>query len=181
MSHRDFTYQDVAEAFVYEPEEGRLWRREPDGSLREVSLAWESNERGFVNATACFRYQKITATHICFMLQMGRWPTLGMIIDHRDGNRRNNKWSNLREGTQQQNLMNRCEYRLNEEGLERGVQRHRNRYQVKLTLGGKPTYLGCYAKDEANAVARKARLASQGEWSFEASRPADHDYAMFGG
>src|SRR6516165_7691762 len=103
MSHREYTYQDVAEAFVYEPGEGRLWRREPDESLREVSLAWESNERGFVNATACFRYRKITATHICFMLQMGRWPTLGMIIDHRDGNRRNNKWSNLREGTQQQN------------------------------------------------------------------------------
>ena len=120
-------------------------------------------------------------THIMFMLMERRWPTPGKVMDHRDGRRDNCKWSNLRELTQRQSNMNRRGW-ANEEGLERGVYRHRNRYRVSFTIHGQCKSFGYYvSKDDANALARSIRESIQGEYSAEASRPPNHDYSMFGG
>ena len=106
MSHRDFTYEQIAEAFEYDPEEGLLWRRRVD-KLTEVSLVYESNARGLKTAAAQLLGQLITVTHIMFTLMERRWPTPGKVMDHRDGRRDNCEWSNLRELTQRQSNMNR--------------------------------------------------------------------------
>ena len=107
MSHRDFTYEQIAEASEYDPGEGLLWRRRLNGVLTEVSLVYKSNARGLKTAAAQLLGQLITVTHIMFMLMERRWPTPGKVMDHRDGRRDNCKWSNLRELTQRQSNMNR--------------------------------------------------------------------------
>jgi len=38
MSHRDFTYEQIAEASEYDPGEGLLWRRRLNGVLTEVCV-----------------------------------------------------------------------------------------------------------------------------------------------
>ena len=179
--YKDFTFEQIAEAFEYDPEEGLLWRRRPDGVLTEVSLVYESNARGLKTASAQLLGQPLTVTHIMFMLMERRWPRPGKVMDHRDGRRDNCKWSNLRESTQRQSNMNRRGW-ANEEGLERGVYRHRNRYRVSFTIHGQCKSFGYYvSKDDANALARSIRESIQGEYSAEASRPPNHDYSMFGG
>jgi hypothetical protein len=182
MSHRDFTYEQIAEAFEYDPEEGTLWRKGEDG-LTEVSLVWESTDYNLQPAKAWFRAeQQIVVTHIIFMLMTGRWPERGMYMDHKDRDRRNCKWDNLCESTPRQSNINRRGWSANDEGLERGVYRHYNRYVVRFTIQGKTTYFGGYDnKHEANALARSIRESIQGEYSAESSRPPNHDYAMSGG
>ena len=136
---------------------------------------YESNARGLKTAAAQLLGQLITVTHIMFMLMERRSPTPGKVMDHRDGRRDNCKWSNLRESTQRQSNMNRRGW-ANEEGLERGVYRHRNRYRVSFTIHGQCKSFGYYvSKDDANALARSIRESIesiQGEYFAEASRAA---------
>ena len=47
--YEDFTFEQIAKAFEYDPEEGLLWRRRLNGVLTEVSLVYKSNARGSQN------------------------------------------------------------------------------------------------------------------------------------
>ena len=182
MDHREYTFQDIAEAFEYEPEEGLLWRKEPDGSLREVSLVHECNKERFRTAAPEFRGERIQATHIIWMLMKRRWPEPGMVMDHKDRNRRNCRWSNLRELTVGQSNMNRRRWGNSEEGLERGVRRQGNRYAVQISIHGTTKRFASYInKHDANALARSIRESLYSEWRPEANEPPNHDYAMSGG
>jgi hypothetical protein len=174
-NHRKFTYEQIAATFVYDPEEGQLSRRLIRGRVRELTMAREDRDGFTAPAQVGFRGYLITCTHIAFMLMRHRWPSPDHVIDHRDGNQLNCRWANLREATPSQSMMNR-EYlgrpgQDDSEGLERGVRRVGNRYEVRQFVEGKQVRLGSFAtKDEANAVARKARAELQRKWSIEASR-----------
>lgn len=74
----------------------------------------------------------------------GDWPS---IIDHINGVPTDNRISNLREATASQNNANRrsrCSF-------GRGVQRNKtgNRYEAKIKIGGKLTYIGSADTPEA--------------------------------
>jgi hypothetical protein len=178
MSHRNFTYEQIAAEFSYLSHTGQLFRRLADGGLRELKMVRErTGDRAgsFTTAQAEFRGHNIRATHIAFLLMRRRWPLLGMIIDHRNGNVFNCRWTNLREGTKRQNQFNKEELPRpslrDTSGLERGVYQEGNRYVVQLRVEGRSVYFGIYpTKEEANAVATAKRAELHGEWSFEASR-----------
>jgi len=77
------------------------------------------------------------------------------IIDHRDGNKKNNKIGNLRNITQQQNLFN--------NHLAKGYTFHKEtgKYQAQIQLDGKQNYLGEYDTPEE---AREAYLEAKKEY-----------------
>jgi hypothetical protein len=173
-NHRKFTYEQIAATFVYDPEEGQLSRRLIRGRVRELTMAREDRDGFTAPAQVGFRGYLITCTHIAFMLMRHRWPSPDHVIDRRDGNQLNGRWVNLREATPSQSMMNREDLGRRQddsEGLERGVRRVGNRYEVRQSVEGKLVRLGTFAtKEEANAVARKARAELRGEWGIEASR-----------
>lgn len=73
----------------------------------------------------------------------GEWPAHQ--IDHRDHNRQNNRWDNLREATAAQQLMNRKPPRHNKTGLK-GVCRHvSGRYGARIRKDGRQRSLGYYS------------------------------------
>lgn len=101
--------------------------------------------------------RSIMAHRLIWALITGRDP--GATIDHRDGNRANNRWSNLREATRSQNAMNRRSRRDCASGI-RGVYWHRvsNMWAAQITAGGVSRHLGTFKTkaEAANAFSQAA-------------------------
>ena len=88
-----------------------------------------------------------------------RWVTLqnylmpgAATVDHEDGNGLNNRRSNLRQATKQQNAANRGIDRNNTTGFK-GVYRYKHRFRAAIQVDGKQISLGCYDTKEAAARA----------------------------
>ena len=86
---------------------------------------------------------------------------LGILVDHRDGDGLNNRKSNLRLATNQQNLANRGKNRNNSSGYK-GVRRARSggKWVARIKVGGIEHHLGSYvsaamAVSAYNAAAKK--------------------------
>lgn len=88
----------IREMLTYNPENGRLYWREREAK----SLAWNKRWAG-KEAGSEYDYDAIGikiegriyyAEYLAFVLKAGRWP---LVVTHRDGNRANNRWSNLQE------------------------------------------------------------------------------------
>lgn len=109
---------------------------------------------------------------LAWFYMMGKWPK--KTIDHRDRNKQNNKWVNLREATFSQQLANRLSSRKDK--LPRGVQRIicRGRYQyfvARLGNEGKRGYLGCFnTPEEAFEVYQQAAFKKWGKDWVELTR-----------
>lgn len=85
-------------------------------------------------------------------------------IDHRDRNRKNNKWKNLRVATVSQNRENTASAGK----LPRGVAQHRNsRFYGQITKAGTSYYLGAFdTAGEAHEAYKEASLRLHGEFSI---------------
>lgn len=94
----------------------------------------------------------------------GKWP--GCEIDHRDGDKGNNRFANLREATRQQNRMNSRPNKDKRSGLPKGVVRTAHRYRAKIVVKGKFISLGGYGTpEEAHAAYMAAAKLHFGEFA----------------
>lgn len=111
----------------------------------------------------CVDGKKYLASRLAFMYVLGRWPDPE--ADHRDKDRSNDRWSNLRDATHSQNNCNTTLRSDNTTGA-RGVRRMRNGWQVRVHTNGQCHYLGTYKSIEVAArVAAKARAKMHGDFS----------------
>jgi HNH endonuclease/AP2 domain len=98
------------------------------------------------------------AHQLAWLYMEGEWGR--PIIDHRDGNPLNNRWTNLRLSTCTNNAANRKRYRSNTSGYK-GVSFHRRmrRWTAYISRGGRRYNLGSFATAEAahEAYVAKAR------------------------
>lgn len=87
-------------------------------------------------------------------------------IDHRDGNRSNNRISNLREATRQDNNINRKRPKHNASGIK-GVflEKRYGTWTAQITHNGNQMNLGSFkTKEEAAAVLTAKRIELHGEF-----------------
>ncbi len=96
------------------------------------------------------------AHHLAWLYMTGEWPN--PFVDHRDLNKHNNVWTNLREATKSQNMANVGIIKSNKSGLK-GVSRYRagesygKPWQACIGKDGKSRHLGHFAtKEEAHAA-----------------------------
>ena len=83
---------------------------------------------------------------LAFLYMEGRWPDPE--ADHIDGDRTNNRWSNLREATRVQSKHNTGTRADNALGM-RGVYRHRDgKFHARIKIGDKRVNLGLFATAE---------------------------------
>lgn len=94
-------------------------------------------------------------------------------VDHINGNALDNRKSNLRLVTNQQNCWNKTELPRNTSGF-RGVSRHRaNRWRAYIAYGGKQVSLGTYKdKEEAITARKNGERKYYGEYSPLAAHPS---------
>lgn len=156
----ELTAERLREALDYSPETGEFTRRKNAGRRYKAGQVAGSKEfRGYVQIRID---KKLYWAHRLAWLHMtGAWPTHD--IDHIDGDKSNNRWSNLRDVPQAVNNQNvRSPFAGNSSGYL-GVNWHptNHNWTAKISVNNRTKYLGSYSTpEEAHAayVAAKREL-----------------------
>lgn len=142
--------------FCYDPETGvftyktHASRRTPVGSI-----AGSVNDEGYRHIRADGRAYK--AHRLAWLYMTGEWPV--EVIDHIDGNRDNNKFSNLREASRSQNLANSKSFRKGKVSAK-GVRQTPSGWSARIQKMGRSHFLG-YFESEAEARSAYAVAATE--------------------
>ena len=153
------------ELLEYFPESGFwVWRINHGTKIKAGQPAGHKDKRGYVWIGINGRLY--LAHRLAHFYQTGEWPP--NLIDHRDRDKSNNRWNNIRPATVQQNLANCGKQKSNTSGFKnvyfRGEKRRRP-WAVQIRCG-KLIYYGCFATiEEADAAAEKARVELFGEFA----------------
>jgi hypothetical protein len=139
---KDITAETLRDHVLYEPATGVFtrkifpkWEKFPD-----TSKPIGSDCHGYLSFSVC---GKTRLAHIMAWLYVtGSWPDRE--IDHKDRNRANNKWDNLRLATPAQQRQNAGKRRDNTSGYV-GISKNKRKsiWIATIQVGGKRKYLGC--------------------------------------
>lgn len=145
------TQERLKELLQYDENTGVFtWIKPTSNRVKIGSIAATTNSHGYLYARIDgIRYG---AHRLAWLYMTGSMPK--DVIDHIDGNPKNNVFSNLREATQQQNLYNLRKSVKNTSGYK-GVHFHKgtSKWRVVVSVNNKPKHLGLYlTPEEANTV-----------------------------
>ncbi len=140
--------EDIGEYLKYDPDTGDVvWIKKPSlrANIRIGDKATNMDAKSYY--VVGFKNSVYKLHRVIWFLQTGKQPI--ETIDHKDGNHTNNKWSNLREATKQENNRNRNKQRNNTSGFK-GVSwlKSNNSWVAQATLDTNRVYLGCFATPE---------------------------------
>jgi hypothetical protein len=136
----ELTQALVKSLLNYDPITGRLIHlvdRRPRGKAGEPA-GWV-NSRGYCRVS--IEGVNLPANKIIWLWMTGTYPTED--VDHKDRNRANDVWSNLRLASRSKNLTNQGKKSNNTSGYK-GVGSRGNSHAVRLRVNGKSTYFGSY-------------------------------------
>lgn len=163
---------DLLKALLsYDPETGIFtWTKDIGHCVKVGQIAGNLSVKGY------WKFQlagKIYLAHrVAFLFMKGRWPR---IIDHKDGDRQNNRWSNLREVTSSQSVTNSVR-NVGASGL-RGVNFNPklSKWLVRIGYEGQRTYVGSYdTKEEAERAYLIASNDIHGEYAVHNRPSTEH-------
>jgi hypothetical protein len=140
-NHPRLTRARLRELLHYDKDTGEFrWLERVGNEVRLGSVA------GYVQIHVQGR--RYSAHQLAHFYMTGRWGR--PMIDHRDGNSTNNRWSNLRRATAAQNNANRGRPRNNNSGYK-GVFwcRRSRRWRAVIQSKRRRRYLGSFATAEA--------------------------------
>lgn len=160
-AHSDMiTVSRLKELLNYSPETGKFTRIKFDvpGNRHLVgNIAGSFCSNGYHNI--CVDGRTYKAHRLAWLYMTGKWPNHQ--IDHANGNRGDNRFSNLREATNSQNQQNRGIQTSNTSG-HKGVHYfpRKRPWRASIRRAGKQIHLGCFATKEeaAKAYADAAKI-----------------------
>jgi hypothetical protein len=150
---KPLTAERAREMLHYDPETGNVtWR------LSNGRRAVAGNRAGWLDkSTGYWRveidWQRHRLHRVIWLLVKGEWPNSQ--VDHENGIRSDNHWTNLREATAQQNSHNRKCPKSNKSSGLKGVSLSSNRWdgtrggkkwKSMIRYNDKSVYLGCFHK-----------------------------------
>lgn len=154
MSKADLTVERLRELLDYDPETGVLtWRtRTSNRVVKGAPAGW--NACGYVHVGVEGR--NYLAHRLIWLHVYGSWPKHG--VDHIDGNRSNNRLSNLRDIPQATNTENRRTSKPGNKAGRLGVAPSRKRWSAQIHLRGKKHHLGIFdTPEQAHQVYLEAK------------------------
>jgi hypothetical protein len=146
------TYDLLRQKYTYDPETGHWYYRER-ADFHDCYKGYRVLLM-YVDGKRC----QVKAHRAAFLYMNGKWPELD--VDHRDLDKSNNAWTNLRQATHAENLSNMAMSQRNRSGY-RGVayRKDMNKYAAYVTWNKKRIHLGMYnTPEEANWVAQDHAL-----------------------
>lgn len=139
--------EELKELIVYCPLTGSvIWKVYRNGSATKYSKCGTLTNDGYYQTTIFGK--KYQLHNLIWLYMTGKFPANQ--IDHIDGVRHNNAWSNLRDVTIRENAQNQ---KVHREGHLPGVQyiTKGKRFVARTWIGNKRIYLGCFkTAEEAN-------------------------------
>lgn len=147
----------------YDPETGIFrWREKVARKVVVGGVAGARNRAGYVviGIGGDLHY----AHRLAFIYMTGNAPRQ---VDHKDGDRGNNRWNNLRPATHQQNILNSKRAANNTSGFK-GVSWHKGaaKWSAYIILDGRKRHLGLHATAaDAHGAYLAAAKAAQPEFA----------------
>jgi len=154
------TRERLKDLLYYDPVIGTFTWVETRGPVKKGAIAGSLNSIGYIQI--CIDKQLYSGHRLAFLYIEGEFPPHE--VDHIDGSRSNNRWSNLRRATKSQNAKNAKKRVDNTSGIT-GVRwiEERCRWYAQIGFNGKIFNLG-YHKDIADAI--KARETAEVKYGF---------------
>lgn len=151
------TQERLRQLLHYDPETGIFTRLVNSGTAKAGDVAGTRQRGGYVLISV--DGTQYLAHRLAWLYETGSWPAAH--TDHRDGDKANNRFANLREATSTENGRNRSRPRDNTSGAK-GVywSRRRCKWVAQISDGRKVINLGGF-NEIADAVA--ARRAAEAE------------------
>jgi len=144
------TVERLHELLIYDPESGEFRDR------RTGAIVGSYNSEGYWQIYIDGRSYK--AHRLVHLWMNGSWPEHE--IDHRDTDRGNNRWTNLRHATRSQNSANTRAYANNQLGRKGLYQTSSGKFVASISVDGKRRHLGNFTTI-AESSAAYARAAAQ--------------------
>lgn len=155
---------DLPTLIQYEPTTGRFFWLKTRGSAKAGHSAGTRKKDGYIRIKIGRR--EYPAHHLAWFFQTGAWPDNQ--IDHRDRDRSNNRWDNLRAASRSLNGANTVA-RASAAGLKGVSFQSRLKvcpYQAKIMVSRKAIHLGYFATaKEAHAEYMRAAEQYFGEFA----------------
>jgi hypothetical protein len=153
MAASNLTAERLRELLHYDPETGIFRWRVKRKCANAGDVAGSVNTNGYRSVTV--HNVKRSAHRLAYLYMTGSWPKNA--IDHRDHDRTNNRWANLRAVTNSVNCQNLTRALSNNKSGRLGVAycpyRKTRQFKAMISVGGKQRVLGFFATaDEAGAA-----------------------------
>jgi hypothetical protein len=157
------TREELLSNLSYDPETGHFtWLSTAAPSVRG-KRAGNKNYRGYVRIWTCGELH--LAHRLAFVAMIGKWPK--ETVDHINGEKDDNRWSNLREATYSQNSANRKAMVRNKAGIK-GVSwcERDSAWRAYICARGERRALGSFqTKEEAAEAYARAAKQLHGEFA----------------
>jgi len=149
MADSILTQQRLKECLRYDPETGVFSRLLATSLKHHVGeIAGWSNSEGYLHIMVDKKTYK--AHRLAFLYMAGAFPAGH--VDHKNGTRSDNRWSNLREVTQGGNLQNQRKAKRGSSTGYLGVKpcpRDRSKFMAQISVNKKRHHLGTFGTPEA--------------------------------
>lgn len=144
------SHADLMRRLNYDPETGLFtWKYPTSRRVKAGQIAGGPSHRGYWRIL--ISDVEYYGHRLAWFYTFGAWPAVD--LDHRDGDKTNNKISNLRPATVSQNAANRKIPVNNTTGFKGVRATESNRWRAVVEHGGKQISLGTYGtREEAHAA-----------------------------
>lgn len=161
MKMNTISYGEVQKLLRYEPKTGKFFWLVMQGRGRAGDIAGSLNNRGYIKIV--INRRDFMAHRLAWLLTTGEMPSAD--IDHINGDRADNRITNLRPATRSQNCRNRGKNSNNTTGFK-GVHINRGRYRALICHRGEFIHLGLFDNPEdAHAAYSEAARRLHGRFA----------------
>lgn len=146
----ELTQLELKKVLDYNPNTGIfVWRLTRSPMAKAKDVAGTAQSKGYWQIM--YNYRRYLAHRLAFLYMTGSIPT---VVDHRDQNKLNNRWENLRPAAGSKNQHN-VGLRSNNSTGFKGVSYHKGsgKFQAKIGHKGKRIFIGRFDTAEAAALA----------------------------
>lgn len=150
MSKHSLTQERLHHLLNYDPESGLFsWKNPQARSVKVGQAAGGDNGVGYLRIK--IDRKNYRAHRLAWLYMTGEFPENE--VDHINRIKTDNRWTNLRAATHQQNQMNK--FQANNTSSRKGVTWHKRtgKWRAGISVNGKDYYLGLYNDIEDAAVA----------------------------
>lgn len=141
------TQEELIETFDYDPLTGIVTWKKDKGRIKAGTVVGSKHNRGYL--TVRYDYKSYLLHRLIWFMVHGKWPEN---IDHKNGDRTDNRLSNLRKATLVQNNHN-TKKKPNAKCQYIGVFPHGKKWRSFIRENGKRVYIGSFDSPEQAAKA----------------------------